>query len=173
MCGAIEYSAPCIFTQPSLSVTAIRYRCACRTENGSFRPLLLLLLMWVDDSAASSMHGTNRNKWYCVFWMIVEHQPQNVSTTWSIRLAARYGSHKHRCVWQCVNLPHPLYPFIFSNTTSSGHGKPTDCTLNGVFGPTISSGMFSCWCFNSLSVYLPNPFRKHKPNTLSAHTTWN
>lgn len=30
--------------------------------------------------------------------------------------------------------------------------------------------IFSCWCFNGSSVYLPNPFGKHKTNLLNAHT---
>lgn len=38
--------------------------------------------------------------------------------------------------------------------------------------------VFSCWCFNGSSVYLPNPFGKHKTNILNVHsahthTTWN
>lgn len=47
------------------------------------------------------------------------------------------------------------------------HAKPIAFSM-GFLLAVLST--FSCWCFNGSSVYLPNPFGKHKTNILNVHT---
>lgn len=126
--------------------------------------------------------------------MIVEHQPQNVITTLSVRLAAQYAQHVESCKgwgnWRvlCVCIvdasalfsipllfrdsdffPQSFLVLLFKCPICCVHAKPIAFSMG--FLLAVFS-IFSCWCFNGSSVYLPNPFGKHKTNILNTHTQY-
>lgn len=147
----------------------------------------LLLLMWLDESAAMNVHETNRNQiTLYASRMIVEHQPQkrkhNVKVCMvrcSICSNTKIKKDEHSmCGWVGVSANmecnFTLHSILCIAMVCNGFFLHLMLLLVSVaiglhtFLPSVLSSIFSCWCSNGSSVYSPNiHFVSVKPNRLN------